>query len=297
MQPFWRLLIDNLSDPTLILLMCAAAVRTPPRAFAQISGLLNSKNRGFGQSLLMQSSRIEEDVHAARDSLSALSTAACWTISPFLETGAKLCSHVLSLPGAGIYHLGRGHSRAAGGAGVDGGGCDLGSRLCCQLRGCVHAATRSIQLGEACGSCLARSHRPRCRLDRHALSSVTSPERTTCLHAVLLMRMYAAILQKTCCAEGIRVLCAASGNDYQKDQQFRKLNKEKDSIEVKAVRGGLECLVTNTDVVVGDILLLDTGDKLVADGIAVEAFGLVIDEARPWRNEFVFAVLPEGLVA
>ena len=31
-QPFWRLLIDNLSDPTLILLMCAAAVRTPPRA-------------------------------------------------------------------------------------------------------------------------------------------------------------------------------------------------------------------------------------------------------------------------
>ena len=76
------------------------------------------------------------------------------------------------------------------------------------------------------------------------------------------------------------MLRAASGNDYQKDQQFRKLNKEKDSIEVKAVRGGVECLVTNTDVVVGDILLLDTGDKLVADGIAVEAFGLVIDEAR-----------------
>ena len=32
-QPFWRLLIDNLTDPTLILLMCAAAVRTLPRAF------------------------------------------------------------------------------------------------------------------------------------------------------------------------------------------------------------------------------------------------------------------------
>jgi len=73
---------------------------------------------------------------------------------------------------------------------------------------------------------------------------------------------------------------AASGNDYQKDQQFRKLNKEKDTIEVKAVRGGRECLVTNTDVVVGDVLVLDTGDKLVADGVAVEAFGLVIDEAR-----------------
>ena len=77
----------------------------------------------------------------------------------------------------------------------------------------------------------------------------------------------------------------ASGNDFQKDQQFRKLNKQKDTIEVKAVRGGHECLVTNTDVVVGDILLLDTGDKLVADGVAVEAFGLVIDEVWPAAHD------------
>ena len=32
-QPFWRLLIDNLTDPTLILLMCAAAVRALPDGF------------------------------------------------------------------------------------------------------------------------------------------------------------------------------------------------------------------------------------------------------------------------
>ena len=38
-------------------------------------------------------------------------------------------------------------------------------------------------------------------------------------------------------------------------------------------------LVTNTDVVVGDILLLDTGDKVVADGLVVESYGLVLDEA------------------
>ena len=46
------------------------------------------------------------------------------------------------------------------------------------------------------------------------------------------------------------------------------------------MRGGRECLVTNTDVVVGDVLLLDTGDRVVADGVAVEAHGLTIDEAR-----------------
>jgi magnesium-transporting ATPase (P-type) len=68
-------------------------------------------------------------------------------------------------------------------------------------------------------------------------------------------------------------------NDYQKDLQFRKLNAQKDVIQVKVVRGGTTVLVTNADVVVGDILLLDTGDKVVADGLVVESYGLVLDEA------------------
>lgn len=52
-------------------------------------------------------------------------------------------------------------------------------------------------------------------------------------------------------------------NDYQKDMQFRKLNAQKDVIEVKVMRNGLEQLVGNEDVVVGDVLLLDTGDKVI----------------------------------
>ena len=35
----------------------------------------------------------------------------------------------------------------------------------------------------------------------------------------------------------------------------------------------------NTEVVVGDLLLLDTGDKIVADGIVAKSFHLVVDEA------------------
>lgn len=41
-----------------------------------------------------------------------------------------------------------------------------------------------------------------------------------------------------------------AGNDYQKDRQFRKLNDQKDIIEVKVVRGGEQQLITNTDLVV-----------------------------------------------
>ena len=70
-----------------------------------------------------------------------------------------------------------------------------------------------------------------------------------------------------------------SFNDYQKELQFRKLNAEKDSITVKVLRDGTEKLLPNTEVVVGDVLLLDTGDKVVADALYIEGFGLAIDEA------------------
>ncbi len=60
----------------------------------------------------------------------------------------------------------------------------------------------------------------------------------------------------------VHALAAASLNDYQKDLQFKKLNAQKDVIEVKVLRNGEEQLVGNEELVVGDILILDTGDKV-----------------------------------
>ncbi|KAG2500891.1 hypothetical protein HYH03_001650 [Edaphochlamys debaryana] len=48
---------------------------------------------------------------------------------------------------------------------------------------------------------------------------------------------------------------------------------------VKVIRGGHTTLVENTELVVGDVYLLDTGDKVVADGVCYDSQGLVIDEA------------------
>lgn len=45
------------------------------------------------------------------------------------------------------------------------------------------------------------------------------------------------------------------------------------------LRNGDETLVPNTDVLVGDVLLLDTGDKVPADGVVFQSFDLVADEA------------------
>ncbi|EFJ50671.1 hypothetical protein VOLCADRAFT_88435 [Volvox carteri f. nagariensis] len=77
----------------------------------------------------------------------------------------------------------------------------------------------------------------------------------------------------------IIVVSVSAGNDYQKDRQFRKLNAQKDKIMVKVVRGGHTELIENTQLVVGDVYLLDTGDKVVADGICFDSQGLVVDEA------------------
>ena len=74
-------------------------------------------------------------------------------------------------------------------------------------------------------------------------------------------------------------LLTGAGQDYQKDLQFRKLNAKKDELKIKVVRDGVQQLINNTEIVVGDILLLETGDKIVADGVVIESNGLRCDEA------------------
>ncbi|PNW87451.1 hypothetical protein CHLRE_02g145100v5 [Chlamydomonas reinhardtii] len=87
-------------------------------------------------------------------------------------------------------------------------------------------------------------------------------------------------------SEGLAVLGTAlivvfigAGQDYSKERQFQKLNALKDNIEVKVTRGGKQVLVPNTEIVVGDVMFLDTGDKVIADGVVIDSQGIVLDEA------------------
>lgn len=68
-------------------------------------------------------------------------------------------------------------------------------------------------------------------------------------------------------------------NDFQKDQQFRKLNAQKEVFDVSVIRDGKETLVKNSELVVGDILVLNTGDRVTADGLLFYNNDLIIDEA------------------
>ncbi|CAJ0650146.1 964_t:CDS:2 [Entrophospora sp. SA101] len=75
------------------------------------------------------------------------------------------------------------------------------------------------------------------------------------------------------------VVLVGSINDWQKERQFQKLNAKKEDRYVKATRNGKEFLLSVHDILVGDILHLEPGDIIAADGILVSGHNLRCDES------------------
>ncbi|KAI4248479.1 MAG: hypothetical protein L6R40_001040 [Gallowayella cf. fulva] len=68
-------------------------------------------------------------------------------------------------------------------------------------------------------------------------------------------------------------------NDYRREKQFAALNARKDDRQVKAIRSGKSVMISVFDVMVGDILHLESGDSIPADGILVGGHGIRCDES------------------
>ena len=60
---------------------------------------------------------------------------------------------------------------------------------------------------------------------------------------------------------------------------FEELNKIKEGVEIKVVRGGVVQYVPQQDLVAGDIVYLETGNKVAADGRLIECLSLQSDES------------------
>jgi P-type E1-E2 ATPase len=67
-------------------------------------------------------------------------------------------------------------------------------------------------------------------------------------------------------------------NDYQKEKQFRDLNAQKENVQITVLRDSATHIISTFDLVVGDIVLLSTGDVLPADGIVLGRNDLAINE-------------------
>lgn len=86
--------------------------------------------------------------------------------------------------------------------------------------------------------------------------------------------------------EGVAILAAvaivssvAAINDYQKELKFRELSKQSNQIEIKTIRFGKNVNVMIDHILVGDIVELESGDQVPADGLLIEGFDLRVDES------------------
>ena len=60
---------------------------------------------------------------------------------------------------------------------------------------------------------------------------------------------------------------------------FEELNKIKEGVEIKVVRDGIVQYVPQQELVVGDVVYLETGNKVAADGRLLESVSLLCDES------------------
>ncbi len=63
------------------------------------------------------------------------------------------------------------------------------------------------------------------------------------------------------------------------NKKFEILNQVNDDIQVKVIRDGHVTQIPRRDIVVGDIVILETGDEVPADGILLDSISLSINES------------------
>ena len=68
-------------------------------------------------------------------------------------------------------------------------------------------------------------------------------------------------------------------NEYKAAKEFDILNQVNDEVPIKAIRDGQYVSVPRKDLVVGDVVLIEAGEELPADGLLLEAVSLLVNEA------------------
>lgn len=86
--------------------------------------------------------------------------------------------------------------------------------------------------------------------------------------------------------EGVSIIVAvavtviATGiNDFQMDRKFKLLSQKKEERDVIVVRSGRVQQISIYEIVVGDLVHLETGDVIPVDGILVQGFSVQCDES------------------
>lgn len=143
---------------------------------------------------------------------------------------------------------------------------------------------------------------------KHGSNVLTPPQKESLFHQIvskfkdpiirillitLLLSICVALYQFFTTEEGISVLLEPLGIlvaimlatgvgfafEVSANKKFDILNQVNDDETVKVIRYGNVTMVPRRDIVVGDIVLVETGDEVPADGVLLEAFSLQVNES------------------
>jgi len=86
--------------------------------------------------------------------------------------------------------------------------------------------------------------------------------------------------------EGVAIIIAiviivlvSTINDWAKSREFKKLNEKQLERDAKVIRFGASTLLSGSDILVGDVVKLEPGDVIPADGILLDGYNVACDES------------------
>ena len=75
------------------------------------------------------------------------------------------------------------------------------------------------------------------------------------------------------------IVTVTSGNDWVKEQQFKKLNAIASRKNVDVVRGDKVENIDVEELLVGDVQIISTGEIISVDGFLIESHDIMADES------------------
>ncbi|KAJ6974652.1 putative calcium-transporting ATPase 13, plasma membrane-type [Populus alba] len=83
----------------------------------------------------------------------------------------------------------------------------------------------------------------------------------------------------------VHLVAVPAISKFMKSNQFDKLSRVRNDIKVQVVRGGGQHKISIFDVVVGDVVYLNKGDQIPADGLLLNDSSLKVDESSMISSE------------
>ncbi|KAJ0742547.1 putative P-type Ca(2+) transporter [Helianthus annuus] len=75
------------------------------------------------------------------------------------------------------------------------------------------------------------------------------------------------------------VIVVSAVSNFRQEKQFDSLSKISNNIKIDVVREGRRQKISIFDIVVGDIVVLNVGDQIPADGLFIDGHSLLVDES------------------